>query len=69
MDANDTARTTDDRLRVHALLSALIFLIGVGLLVYMIRVEGEPGALPLGLIAVGIAWNVATRVRRRALQG
>lgn len=38
------------------LLSVLTFLLGSILLIYMIKVEDEPGALPLVLILVGIVW-------------
>ncbi|HLA64760.1 MAG TPA: hypothetical protein VK610_10055 [Rhodothermales bacterium] len=69
MNANDTARTRSERLRTHAILSAVILGIGLVLLVYMIVVEDEPGALPLGLVVVGLGWQIATRVRMRAAQG
>lgn len=37
-------------------LSLLIILLGAVLLVYMIKVEDEPGAVPLILIIIGIVW-------------
>ncbi len=37
-------------------LSLLTILLGTVLLVYMIKVEDEPGAVPLILIIVGIVW-------------
>jgi hypothetical protein len=54
---------------VHTILSLVILTIGLVLLVYMIRVESEPGALPLLLIVIGAGWYVATRARRRAQRG
>ncbi|GAB6194709.1 hypothetical protein [Lysobacter xanthus] len=43
-------------------------LLGLGLLLlgYMVTVEGEPGALPLGLVLVGgLTYAVATVRERR----
>ena len=43
-----------------------LFSLGLGapLLVYMIRVEGEPGALPLFLILLGTAAYVIHRMKQ-----
>lgn len=49
---------------VHALLSVLTVMTGVVLLMYMIYVEGEPGAIPILLVVLGIGWSVITRLRR-----
>ncbi len=38
------------------ILSIISLLIGVILMVFMITVEDEPGALPLLLILIGSAW-------------
>jgi len=54
--------------RVHTLLSVLTIALGVVLLVYMITVESEPGAIPLLLIAVGSGWFFVTRARLRSHQ-
>ncbi len=51
---------------VETLISSLILVIGIVLLIYMISVESEPGALPLLLVVVGLGWLVATRIRARA---
>lgn len=50
--------------RAHGILSALLLLIGVALMAYMIVVEGEPGALPLLLITLGLGWYFAPQFRR-----
>ena len=42
-----------------------VLLIGAALLAFMVTVEGEPGALPLGMLVVGIAWLVVLRLRGR----
>ncbi|HEX2149436.1 MAG TPA: hypothetical protein VHI31_04595 [Actinomycetota bacterium] len=54
--------------KVHAVLSALTVAVGVLLLVYMVTVEDEPGALPLLLIVLGSGWYFTTRARSRAQQ-
>jgi hypothetical protein len=40
----------------NKVLSLLTILLGAVLLVYMIKVEDEPGAVPLILIIIGIVW-------------
>ena len=37
-------------------LPVAMILIGIVLLIYMVIVESEPGALPLGLIVFGGVW-------------
>lgn len=54
-------------LRVHALLAWLAMVLGGLLLAVMVVVEGEPGLLPLAMIAAGVAWHFVTRWRRRRL--
>jgi hypothetical protein len=55
--------------RVHRILSAVTVLFGVVLLVYMIYVEGEPGGIPLLMVALGTGWYVSTRARSRSNKG
>lgn len=62
-------RDGDERLRAQTLLSTLIAVLGVVLLIYMIVVEDEPGALPLLLIAVGVGWRLLLRARTRSRPG
>ena len=47
--------------KMHSLLSVLTTVVGVLLLIYMVLVEDEPGAIPLLLIVVGIGWYFITR--------
>jgi hypothetical protein len=42
--------------KLSRLLSVLTLLLGMTLLIYMIIVEDEPGAVPLFLIFVGASW-------------
>lgn len=55
------------KLNTHSRLSWAVIGIGLLLLIYMITVEDEPGALPLALIAGGTVWNRMTFRRRKAL--
>jgi len=48
-------------LSLNRLFSLLITLLGVLLLIYMILVEDEPGAIPLFLIILGSIWYIFTR--------
>ena len=53
------------KLKIYTALSVLTILFGVILLIYMIRVEDEPGALPLLLVIVGIVWFIINRVKTK----
>lgn len=48
------------------LLAGLTVVLGIALLAYMILVEDEPGAVPLGLIVAGTAWFFVARARARS---
>jgi len=48
---------------IYTILSVLTILIGVLLIIYMIKVEDEPGALPLFLIIIGTVWFVVNQVQ------
>ena len=52
--------------RAQRSVSALIGAIGLALTVIMIATEGEPGALPLGLILIGVVGYVTGRMREKA---
>lgn len=54
-------------LRIHFVLSSMIIAIGVVLLVFMIGVEGEPGAIPLFITLAGIIWSLITWFRSRSI--
>ena len=43
------------------ILSLLTVFLGFVLLIYMIMVEDEPGALPLLLIITGVGWFIISR--------
>ncbi|WP_440999911.1 hypothetical protein [Fodinibius sp. SL11] len=51
---------TSNRVKLHKLLSGLIITVGILLVIYMIAVEGELGALPLLLITFGTGWLLIT---------
>ncbi len=50
-------------LKTQRTLSIISFVIGALLLIYMIKVESEPGALPLLLMAIGIVWLSINQLR------
>ena len=54
---------TTRKLRNHAVGAMITASIGILLQAYMIFVEDEPGAVPLILILVGIAWYFMSRRR------
>ena len=53
----------------HTLTSLIIVGLGVVLLIYMISVESEPGAIPLLLIVVGAGWYFIMRTRSQSDAG
>ena len=53
---------------MQTIVAAAITAIGIILITYMISVEGELGAIPLLLLAVGIGWLGLTRRRLRSLR-
>lgn len=59
---------TLEKLKLYKLLSVLTIVIGTVLLIYMIVVESEPGALPLLMIIIGTGWYFITRTRIRSQQ-
>ena len=55
-----------EKLKMHRWISILITSIGVVLMVFMVLVEDEPGALPLLLIVIGTGWYFITRSRMKS---
>jgi hypothetical protein len=49
---------------MKSLAPVLITLTGIGLMAFKIYADSEPGAIPLGLIVVGVGWYVVARIRR-----
>lgn len=50
-------------LRANRILSLATFLLGVILIIYMITVEGELGALPLALTLSGAIWAIVVNYK------
>lgn len=48
---------------MNTIIPLLIAALGVILLIYMILVEDEPGAVPLIMIFIGLAWYFISRSR------
>lgn len=51
------------KLKVHKLLAVLSFSLGLLLMIYMVLVEDEPGAIPLLLIVLGLGWYFIIRTQ------
>lgn len=66
MSTDNTTPNTMEKLKVHTILSVLTTVIGLVLMIYMIYVESEPGAIPLLLVVFGTGWYLITRVRIRS---
>ena len=47
---------TSNKKNIQRFLSLLTIILGIVLLVFMIVVEGEPGAIPVGMIIIGSFW-------------
>lgn len=50
-------------LRANRILSLITFLLGVILIIYMITVESELGALPLALTLGGAIWSMVVNYK------
>ena len=50
--------------KIQKTVSACIAGVGVALLVLMVTTEGEPGALPLGLVLLGAIGYLTGRMRK-----
>lgn len=55
-----------DKLQMQRLLSGITAAIGVILMIYMITIESEPGAIPLLLTVTGTGWYFFTRYKIRS---
>jgi hypothetical protein len=56
----------NDKLKMQSMLSGITAVIGVILMIYMITIESEPGAIPLLLTAIGTGWYFLTRYKIRS---
>jgi len=51
-------KTHRDTSKIQRYLSSILVIVGLILLVFMITVESEPGALPLLVFLTGVVWKV-----------
>jgi hypothetical protein len=51
------------KLKINRALASFTVLLGVVLIIYMIKVEDEPGALPLLLVITGAIWLLTVQYR------
>ena len=61
------SKDTMKKLKMHALLSIMTFVIGVALMIIVGYVEDDPSIPPVILIVFGIGWFIITRFRIRSL--
>ncbi len=54
-------------LKYYRMISVSILLLGVVLMIYMINVESEPGALPLILILAGIVGFIVSQLKLKKI--
>ncbi|HEU4883246.1 MAG TPA: hypothetical protein VFT45_13390 [Longimicrobium sp.] len=66
MSTDNTTPDAGRRLKMQSMLSILVIVIGILLMIFMITTEDEPGAIPLGLIVLGIGGYLVTRARIRS---
>lgn len=50
-------------LKMNRIFSSVVTILGIILIIYMISVEGELGALPLFLVVGGTIWFLTTQNR------
>lgn len=68
VSADNSLSRARQKLKVHAVLSLLATGFGGLLLVMMVTQEGEPGLVPLVIIAAGVSWFFIARRREKALE-
>jgi hypothetical protein len=56
-------KNSTSALRINRILSLITFFLGVLLLIFMITVEGELGALPLALTLLGAIWAIVVNYK------
>lgn len=60
-------KKSSQKLNYHRIFSILTILLGVVIITYMIKVEDEPGALPVLLIMIGIVWFTVNQIKVKKL--
>lgn len=58
-------KETQQNSSVQRTLSIVLITVGLVLMIFMITVEDEPGAIPLFMILSGIVWFFKTRLRNK----
>lgn len=60
----EKSRDTVKDWTMKTLVPALVVLLGLALMVVKIIEDGEPGAIPLSLIVIGVGWLLIPRARK-----
>jgi hypothetical protein len=66
MTQDSTERDRPSGATIHTALPMAVVAVGLTLLVYMVTVESEPGAIPLLLVVAGATWYFVARRRARS---
>lgn len=66
---NKIKKEISDKLRIFRTLAIILIFLGTLLVIYMINVEDEPGALPLFLIITGTVWFIVNRNQIKKYSG
>ena len=54
-------------LRISQIIAYIMLFLGIALLIFMIKVEDEPGALPLILILLSTIWLFVLRYKSKKI--
>lgn len=57
-----------NKFQTQKIIALFVAIIGLVLLVFMIVIEDEPGAIPLGMILVGSIWFILINKKLKSIQ-
>lgn len=57
-----------NKFQIQKITALFVAIIGLVLLVFMIVIEDEPGAIPLGMILVGSIWFILINRKLKSIQ-
>lgn len=57
-----------NKFQIQKIIALFVAIIGLVLLVFMIVIEDEPGAIPLGMILIGSIWFILINKKLKSIQ-
>lgn len=57
-----------NKFQTQKIIALFVAIIGLVLLVFMIVIEDEPGAIPLGMILIGSIWFILINKKLKSIQ-